>query len=241
MSGPLQSIGTVGLTKLFGPVGALKSVDLSVGAGEVLAVMGANGAGKSTLLALLSLTMRPTRGQVLFDGEPVRASDPDVRRRIGLLSHQPLLYPDLTGRENLALFARLYGLDQPRRAIARAAERFDLGDFLGDRPTRVLSRGQLQRLALARALIADPELLLLDEPAAGLDAHAVARIETALADLRTRGGIAVLVTHEPELAAAVATRALLLARGRVTADEPAPGDSNSWRELYVSALGGGER
>jgi heme exporter protein A len=241
MSRELSSVRASGLTKLFGPVGALRAVDLTVEAGEVMAVMGPNGAGKSTLLALLSLTMRPTRGRVLFDGEPVRPSDPAVRRRIGLLSHQPLLYPDLTGRENLSLFARLHGLGEPERSVDASVERFALGKLVAERPARVLSRGQLQRLALARALIADPDLLLLDEPAAGLDASAVELIRAALAELRARGGIAVMVTHEPELAAAVATRALLLDRGRATADETAPADAVGWRELYSSTLGGGER
>jgi heme exporter protein A len=240
-AGGLSSIKTANLTKLFGAVRALKSVSLGAEAGEVVAVMGPNGAGKSTLLALISLTMRPTRGQVLFDGEPVRAADPAVRSRIGLLSHQPLVYPDLTGRENLRLFAKLHGVADPAAALAAAAERFALDAFVGDRPARVLSRGQLQRLALARALIASPDLLLLDEPAAGLDANAVGRIERALADHRERGGIALMVTHEPVLAAAVATRAVLIDRGRVIADEPAPAAADGWRELYATALTGSVR
>jgi heme exporter protein A len=241
MTNTIASLSAKRLTKLFGPVGALRSIDLTVEAGEVLAVMGPNGAGKSTLLGLLSLTMRPTRGRVLIDDRPARPSDPGLRRRIGLLSHQPLVYPDLTGRENLILFARLLGIGDPERAATDSAERFAPGGFFGDRPARVLSRGQLQRLSLARALLAEPDLLLLDEPATGLDADAVRLIEGALAEHRDRGCIAVLVTHDPELAAAAATRALLLSRGRVAADEPAPADAAGWRELYTSALTGRDR
>jgi len=241
MGKAIASVRAQRLTKLFGPVGALRGIDLTVGAGEVLAVMGPNGAGKSTLLGLLSLTMRPTRGRVLIDDEPARPSDPALRRRIGLLSHQPLVYPDLTGRENLILFSRLHRLDDPARSAAAAEERFAPEGFFADRPARVLSRGQLQRLSLARALLAEPDLLLLDEPAAGLDADAVRRIERALAAHREQGRVAVLVTHEPELAAAVATRALLLSRGKVVADEAAPEDAAGWRALYASALTGGAR
>jgi len=241
MQGAITSVRTERLTKLFGPVGALRSVDLEVRPGDVIAVMGPNGAGKSTLLGLLSLTMRPTRGRVLIDDRPARSSDPALRRRIGLLSHQPQVYPDLTGRENLILFARLHQLEQPGRRADDAAERFASEGFFSDRPARVLSRGQLQRLALARAMLAEPDLLLLDEPAAGLDADAVERIESALSAHRDAGRAAVLVTHEPDLAAAVATRALVLSRGRVAADEPAPADGDGWRELYGSALAGGGR
>ncbi|MBW2277099.1 MAG: ATP-binding cassette domain-containing protein [Deltaproteobacteria bacterium] len=241
MGGTITSVRAEKLTKLFGPVGALRALDVEVKAGEVLAVMGPNGAGKSTLLGLLSLTTRPTRGRVLIDDRPARPSDPELRRRIGLLSHQPLVYPDLTGHENLVLFAKLHQLDDPDRSATAAAERFAPEGFFADQPARVLSRGQLQRLALARALLAEPDLLLLDEPAAGLDANAVQRIEQALATHRDQGRVAVLVTHEPELAAAVATRALLLSRGRIAADEPAPEDASGWRDLYISALGGGGR
>jgi heme exporter protein A len=241
MGNAINSVRASRLTKLFGPVGALRSLDLEIEAGDVLAVMGPNGAGKSTLLGLLALTMRPTRGRVIFDDRAARPSDSGLRRRIGLLSHQPQIYPDLTGRENLILFARLHGLTDPERAATRAIERFAAQGFAGDRPARVLSRGQLQRLALARALLAEPDLLLLDEPAAGLDADAVERIGQVLAAHRDEGRVAVLVTHEPELAAEVATRALVLDRGRSVADAPAPADAAGWRELYASSVAGGVR
>jgi len=227
------------VTKVFGPVRALASVSFELGPGDSVAVMGPNGAGKSTLLALLSLATRPTRGRVLFGGEPGRTGGPDVRARIGLLSHDPLVYPDLTGRENLVLFARLHGVADPSARAADLEEELALGGFAADRPVRALSRGQLQRVALARALVGSPDLLLLDEPAAGLDTAAVSRIEEALLAHRERGGISVLVTHEPDLAARIAGRAIVLMAGRVAVDAPAPEGAAAWREMYVEAVEGG--
>jgi heme exporter protein A len=223
--------------KIFGAVRARAGVTLRFAEGDAVAVMGRNGAGKSTLLSILSLAMRPTRGSVSFDGVEVRFGNPDARRRIGLLSHQSLLYDDLTGRENLALFASLYGIDAGR-AVRTLSERLGLDHFIDDRPVRVLSRGQLQRVALARALVGEPKLLLLDEPAAGLDTAAVDGIADALDAHRKRGGIAVVVTHQPELAAVVATRAVVLRDGRVAANEEAPKGAEEWRALYRRAAEG---
>jgi heme exporter protein A len=234
-----ERLQVAGLTKVFGAVRALFGVGFEARRGDVIAVMGGNGAGKSTLLSILSLAARPTRGTVSFDGRPAEPGDPAVRARIGLLSHQPLVYPDLTGRENLLLFAGLYGLPDPAGAVADVERRLGLAAFVADRPTRVLSRGQLQRVALARALIHSPPLLLLDEPAAGLDSAAVSRIEECLGEHAGRGGVAVMVTHEPELAARTASRALMLAAGRLAADVPAPRGADGWRELYRSVVEGG--
>jgi heme exporter protein A len=236
----LESVAIEGAVKVFGSVRALAGVSLRLASGDVAAVMGQNGAGKSTLLALLSLTARPTRGIVSFDGVRVRFGDPDARRLVGLLSHQPLLYGDLTGAENLRLFASLYGVDVDG-SVRAVSERLGLGRFASDRPVRVLSRGQLQRVALARALVSRPRLLLLDEPAAGLDRAAIDGITEALAAHREDGGIAVVVTHEPELAARVATRAVMLRDGRIAADTGAPGGADAWRALYREAAEGGAR
>jgi heme exporter protein A len=237
MSARLTAVRVEGVTKLFGAVRALIGVTVEARAGEVVAVMGPNGAGKSTLLSVLALTMRPDRGVVLFDGAPVRFGERDARRRVGLLSHQPLVYPDMTGLENLTLFAGLYGVEAGR-AVEEAVENLGLAPFASDRPARVLSRGQLQRLALARALIADPEILLLDEPAAGLDDTSIGRIEGVLGRHRAGGGIAVVVTHEPALACRIATRAVIISAGRIVADAGAPPAEDDWRALYREAAGG---
>jgi heme exporter protein A len=239
MASRIEKVSVAKVTKVFGAVRALASATLEVKTGEVVAVMGPNGAGKSTLLSILSLAMRPTRGQVLFNGAPARWANTELSGRIGLLSHQPLVYPDLTGRENLKLFARLYGIKNVSEAVASVEAELGLEEFSSDRPTRVLSRGQLQRVALARAIVSDPDLLLLDEPAAGLDSAAVTRISSVLERLLAQGGMAVIVTHEPDVAASIATRAVMVQKGVVVTDREAPENAAGWRELYVETVEGG--
>jgi len=235
--GLIQKIQVEGAVKLFGRVRALAGASLVVESGEAVAVMGGNGAGKSTLLSLLSLSSKPTRGKLLFNDVPPDEIE-QVRGRIGLLAHDAMVYPDLTAKENLHFFAGLLGVSDVERAVQGQVEDQALLDFFDDRPCRVLSRGQLQRVSLARALLAEPDLLLLDEPAAGLDSRAVARIEKAVVDLRERGGMAVVVTHEPEVASRIATRALMLRRGKIVEDGPAPEDVDGWRALYFASQEG---
>ncbi|MDJ0766059.1 MAG: ABC transporter ATP-binding protein [Myxococcota bacterium] len=225
------------VTKVFDTVRALNRVSFEISAGDVAAVMGPNGAGKSTLTHVLSLRTRPTRGDVMVNGVAADAGDPFVAARIGLLSHHPLVYPDLTCRENLLFFASLCGIEHPREVVAGLEQQLDLAAFAGDRATQVLSRGQLQRVALARSLLSNPDLLLLDEPAAGLDHDAVTRIKGVLDALVARNGMAVVVTHNPEFAAQVASRALMMRRGQIVADVPTPGSASDWTSLYRAAIG----
>ena len=204
------------LVKSYGPTIALSGVDLVLAAGEITAIEGPNGSGKSTLLSLLSLLSRPTRGQLSF-GTHDPARSPSLRACIGLVAHSAMVYPDLSGDENLALTAALYGVDGSAQALSALCERFELGAFMR-RPTRTYSRGQLQRLALARALVHTPRLLLLDEPSTGLDAHGVVRLTEAMRAERARGAIVVLVTHDAPLAEAVADRRVRLKQGRLVAE-----------------------
>jgi heme exporter protein A len=201
------------LVKLYGPTRALSGVRIVLEAGEITSIEGPNGSGKSTLLNLLALLARPTRGELRFgDRDPQRGSG--MRSRIGLVAHAPMVYPDLTGRENLALCARLYGLPSHPPELAQVEQRFELGAFM-QRPARTYSRGQLQRLSLARALLPAPRLLLLDEPSTGLDAAGVERLTEVMRAERARGAIVVLVTHDAQLAGAVADRRVRLRAGRV--------------------------
>ncbi|MBV8087885.1 MAG: heme ABC exporter ATP-binding protein CcmA [Chloroflexi bacterium] len=192
------------LTKVFGRTSALRGIDLSLAPGERLAVIGPNGAGKTTLLRLLATLERPTSGSVLIDGAEGRRS----RARIGFVGHQTLLQPELTALENLAFYGRLYGVG-PTRCTALLTE-------LGLSPraharASTLSRGQQQRLAIARALLHDPPVLLLDEPDTGLDADGLQLLETLLA---SKERTVVFSTHNRPWAAAVATRTLELEGGR---------------------------
>jgi ABC-type multidrug transport system ATPase subunit len=188
-------IETKALTKTYGPTRALTGVDARFEAGMVTVVEGPNGSGKSTLLSLLGLLARPSRGEVLFG----------VHRT----SH-----PDLTAHENLRLFAELYRLSMTPDALRALVDRFGLGSW-AERPARTYSRGQLQRLALARAVLHEPKLLLLDEPSTGLDVASVARLVTAVRAECARGAIVVLVTHDEALSQQLAARRLQLAQGRV--------------------------
>ncbi|MCU0664302.1 MAG: heme ABC exporter ATP-binding protein CcmA [Myxococcota bacterium] len=235
MSEPITSVRLAGVSKVFGAVRALSPTTLTLGAGEVVAVLGPNGAGKSTLLSVLSLLTRPTSGQVLINERHAVAQD---TCRIGLLAHAPLVYPELTARENLRFFGKLHGIDALETVVREAESAMEISEFAADRPARVLSRGQLQRLALARALLHRPNLLLLDEPASGLDASSVTLVGRAVQAVREQGGMAVLVTHEPLIAAQLATRAVILVKGRARVDAASPGDVEAWRKLYFETVGG---
>jgi heme exporter protein A len=200
-----------GIEKRFGPLVALHALDLDLAAGAALAVLGPNGAGKSTLLRLLAGLSRPSAGS-LEVGPPTR-SRAERRRRVGLVGHATFLTPALTTRENLVLAARLHGLDAPAERAARALAAEELLPW-AERRAGMLSRGLAQRAAIARALLHDPALLLLDEPWTGLDARAAARLSARLEAERSAGRTLVVVTHDLAPVAGLADRALVLARGR---------------------------
>ncbi len=201
-----------GLVKMFGATRALSGVDVTLDAGQITVIEGPNGAGKSTLLDILSLLSRPTRGTLRFGKHDAFKERQRLRGSLGVLAHSAMLYPDLSGRENLALFASMYGVAEKR--VATMGERFEATTFW-ERPTRTYSRGQLQRLSLARALLHEPTLLLLDEPSTGLDVRANQQLVEAVKAERTRGAIVAVITHDGWLAEALADRRVQLTRGRV--------------------------
>lgn len=221
-----------GIERAFGTARVLRGVDLSVAPGSLHLVLGPNGAGKTTLLRILAGLTRPSAGTVLVGGRSLREA-PDLRRGIGLLSHQSLLYDDLTALENLEFTARLYGLASPRDTARASLESVGLGKRQDD-PVRRLSRGMVQRVAIARALIHQPEVLLLDEPFTGLDPRASERLlELLSARLAAECGV-VLVTHSPGEAWTLATRVSVLVRGQWAIDEPRPSD----RQGFMSRISG---
>ncbi len=201
------------LARRYGPIRAVDGISFALASGELLTVFGPNGAGKSTLLGMLAGSLRPQAGQIFFRGQPRDPADTDWRREIGLLSHRTFLYGALTARENLAFFGRLYDLpDLDQRVDARLAE-VGLGEHM-DRHVRGFSRGMRQRAALARTLLHDPSIVLLDEPFTGLDVHASALLRDVLVRLKDGLRTVVLVTHNLAEGLSLADRVAIQARGR---------------------------
>ncbi len=224
-------VTATGLARRYGAVRALDGVDLTLAAGEVLLVLGPNGAGKSTLLRTLAGLLRPTAGTVTVGGRLLASDAHDVRRAIGLLSHQSLLYDELTLLENLVFTARLYGLPDPAASAAKALAEQGLAERANERP-RSLSRGMQQRAAIARALIHDPALLLLDEPFTGLDAVAGDRLRALLAMHVTGRRAMVIVTHHASEAWDLATRVGVMVRGRWALEGPRPAGLDDFQPRY---------
>jgi heme exporter protein A len=202
----------------------------------VLVVAGPNGAGKTTLLRLLAGLLRPSGGEIRVIGQPLSHASASVRRAIGLLSHQSLLYDDLSLRENLVFTARLYTLDRPDVAAAEALAAAGLTERADDLP-RKLSRGLLQRAAIARAMLHRPSLLLLDEPFTALDAPAAERLRADLQSRVTAGAALVIVTHHLEEAWQLATRVAVLVQGRWAAQEERQGPLDAFLPRYHRLIG----
>jgi len=223
------------VVRRFGTVVALGGVNVDIGRGECVALFGPNGAGKTTLLRMLATLVRPTSGTLQLFGGGERRAWTAARRRIGFLGHRSFLYPDLSPTENLRLYAELYGVAAPERRIAELIEQTGVEGW-AHRPLRTLSRGLEQRCAVARALLHDPELLLLDEPFSGLDAAGVAMLTHSLQQTRSARRSIVVSTHDVALGLAVSTRAILLRRGRIAWDGPTADDVS--RAAFTAAYDG---
>jgi heme exporter protein A len=226
------------LEKWYGAQPAVLGIDFAMAAGEFLTVFGPNGAGKTTLLRMLCGAARPTGGEVRLGGTSLHGAGDGWRGRIGVLSHQTFLYGNLSARENLDFYARLYGLDERRARVDRALEEVGLADR-GDDRVRGFSRGMQQRLALARTLLHEPELVLLDEPYTGLDPHAAAMLRRVLERLRDGRRTVVLVTHNLAQGLELATRVVVQVAGRWVSDEPrAAVDATEFDRLYRDRVAG---
>lgn len=228
-------IETEGLTKTFGLLPALQRLDLQIERGECVALLGPNGGGKSTLLRLLCGLSKPSAGIIRVGGWALPGEAAAVRAQIGVVAHKPLLYDTLTAAENLRFFGRLYGVpagDADARIRALLAE-VGLAKRADDL-VRTFSRGMLQRLSIARALLHQPDVLLFDEPHTGLDQAASAMLDAVIVRAREQGRTLVIATHEMERAAQLATRAVILMRGRVAHDGPLHGmDGAALSALYA--------
>lgn len=227
-----DDIRLAGVSRHFGRHRALSRVSLSARRGEILGLLGPNGAGKSTLIAVLATLVLPTTGNVRYGDTTAGEAGAALRSRIGLLAHELHLYVELTARQNLTFFSELYGLD-PRVTVGPALERAGLAERADDQVAG-FSRGMRQRLALERALLHRPRLVLFDEPFTGLDDRAVGVVCERLRRIAEEGAIVVLATHDLDLADGLVGRVAVLRDGKLLCDEPAgPG----LRARYRSVMG----
>jgi heme exporter protein A len=229
------AVAAKGVSRVYGRQRALARTDVALAPGESAALLGPNGAGKSTLCGILSTLLRPSTGEVRFGGEPAA---PRHRATIGLCAHESLCYGDLSGRENLVFFSKLYAVADAPARIEELLTRVSLTDA-ADRPARTYSRGMIQRLSLARALLHRPRFLLLDEPFTGLDRAGVEMLGTVLRDERARGTVLLVVTHDLDAVAGLVDRALILVRGHLVHDGPVPREGGGLREIYRKFVDGG--
>lgn len=224
-----------GISRVYGRTRALNGVNLQLWAGELVALLGPNGAGKSTLVSILATLTAPSQGSVTFDGE---LDGESLRQRIGVIAHESFCYGDLSGRENLAFFAKLYQVANSSTAIAELLARVGLSAEAADRPFRTYSRGMAQRLSIARALLPRPQLLLADEPFTGLDRSGIEALQRLFSEERRRGATLLVVTHDFAAVAALVDRVLVLKRGRLVHDAVlAERSATSLAAIYQQACG----
>ena len=232
------AIKTKKLSKVFGNRRAVDNVSIEVPQGAFLSIFGPNGAGKTTLLRVLSTLSRATSGSATLMGVDLKEDPDKARDHIGLISHNSMLYPDLTAEQNLMIYARLYGVVDPEARVLELLEAVELKHRRLD-VVRTFSRGMTQRLSIARALIHDPDVVFLDEPYSGLDPHAVDILDQ-LIEKQREGRTFVMVSHDLRKGFDMCTHALVLARGRVvTFGAKDQFDFDEFSELYRSTVGMG--
>lgn len=227
------------LTKAYGLTFALRKLDLSVGRGEFIALLGPNGSGKSTLLRLLTGLSRPTAGKLTIGGWEIPREAESMRSQLGVVSHKPLLYDTLTARENMQFFAKMYAIppSDAETRINSLLNRVGLQRRSHDL-VRTYSRGMQQRLSIARALLHNPDILLLDEPYTGLDRDGSTLLDTIVQEAHEQKRTILMSTHELERAALLATRVIILARGALVYDAPAAGfDGERLAAQYATVTG----
>ena len=232
------AIETKKLSKVFGNRKAVDNVTIEVPQGAFLSIFGPNGAGKTTLLRVLSTLSRATSGKATLMGVDLKEEPDRARDHIGLISHNSMLYPDLTAEQNLMIYARLYGVVDPEARVMELLEAVELKHRRLD-VVRTFSRGMTQRVSIARALVNDPSVVLLDEPYSGLDPHAMHIFDELIASVR-EGRTFVMVSHDLDKGLALASHVLVLARGRVVhfgeKDQMSP---DEFADLYRTTVGMG--
>ena len=232
MNNDFETLSVVDLARHYGRRKALSQVNFTCGAGDIIGLLGPNGAGKSTLLNILATLISPSRGRVEYGDRTAAEGGAEVRGRIGMLGHDLFLYPELTARENLVFFAQLYGLPDVRAVAQASLARAGLADR-GDDLVSGFSRGMRQRVALERALLHEPRLVLLDEPFTGLDQASTAALVARLRERQQAGCILVMATHDLDVADGLLSRAIYLKNGRLVGTDS---DSHGLSERYRLAI-----
>ena len=228
----MNRLSVADVARYFGRRKALTHVTFTCDAGEIVGLLGPNGAGKSTLLNILATLLSPSKGTITYGDRSAERGGADIRARIGMLGHDLFLYPELTARENLTFFAQLYGLPDAPRVVGHALEQSGLA-ARADEYVSGFSRGMRQRVALERALLHDPRLILLDEPFTGLDQASAAALVSRLRNRQQAGCLIVLATHDLDIADALLTKAVFLINGKPVADA---GGGRPLRERYQAAI-----
>ena len=233
-----EAIQVRALEKSYGEWPVLWDLDLSVPWGQTLVLFGANGAGKTTLLRILATHVRPDHGSIAVAGHNLRTRPEEVRRRIGVVGHRSLLYDDLTCRENLVYYGRLYGLKGHQPRVDEVLEKVGLGSR-ADHRVRTLSNGMQKRAAIARAILHQPDVLLLDEPEAGLDLESVSILGTLLAEWTDSGRSVIMTTHDLDLGLSWGHRAGVLRGGKVRFLDDGAAGNGDIRQAVTDALKAG--
>ena len=237
-SGDVQpAVQIRGLNKAFGRTPVLRGIDLDVPRGTVLSLLGPNGSGKTTLIRVLATLTKPDAGEVRIGGAGIGRQSARLRRLIGVVGHDPLLYDDLTARENLRFVCRMFDLDRIDERVHSVADRMGMAPDL-DRKIGAMSHGMKKRFSIARALLHDPQVLLLDEPETGLDQEALSLLDSVIASRSESGRTVIMTTHNLERAVALGDRMAILASGRVAYDETIDAvDPDASRHAYIQHVG----
>ena len=224
------------LRKAFGTLKAVDGIEFELKQGEFLTVFGPNGAGKTTLIKILSGLTRPSSGTARVAGFDVSEGHPDMRKEIGVISHSTALYADLTSLENLIFFARMHGIEQPEEKALKVIEEVGLSPRRNDR-VRTFSRGMLQRLSIARAVLHDPAILFLDEPFTGLDLHATNVLKEHLQRLHDRRRTILMTTHDISCGLAMCDKVALQVQGSFAfLENIADVDKDRFESMYFDAV-----
>ena len=233
---PDQAIQVQGIRKHFGHLEALRGIDFELRKGEFLSLFGPNGAGKTTLIGILSALTRPSSGTARVAGDDVKEADPEMRREIGVISHASFLYADLSPFENIRFYATMYGVKQAEERAIAVIDEGGLKPRMHDR-VRTFSRGMLQRLSIARAIVHNPSILFLDEPYTGLDQHAAGILKEQLQDLHTDQRTILMTTHDFSRGLEMCDRVAIMVRGKLALWESADQvDPAGFERLYLETV-----